>query len=317
MLLDIYEGGGGSWELFVPTIGNYFLSQQQLSRIIEKRFETVIIADMAFPKVQLEAVRDGCKRLIIFDHHIQDIVEKVQHINPVARGTEPAKVPSNTWNIRVHHKLPVNVLTVLGLLGDNEERIIENKFVWPEMKGFLDDAGIPFNLLSECVDLIDSNYQVGDSKGVRDAVAFLREHGSSPESILERTDWMENVDRVDFETEKWLNTPAVELGESLVLKRIRTKCHIASSIGRKTARALGKMTIVHNKADTGELEQLYIRGVHPLTDMSGLIDDARRRGFFAGGKRDVMGVLLPTKDLESYMEQVINKLKDMNKGLKA
>jgi hypothetical protein len=77
------------------------------------------------------------------------------------------------------------------------------------------------------------------------------------------------------------------------------------------------MTIVHNKADTGELEQVYIRGVHPSTDMSDLIDDARRRGYYAGGKRDVMGVLLPSKDLDSYIELVINKLKEKNKGQKA
>lgn len=154
------------------------------------------------------------------------------------------------------------------------------------------------------VELIDSNYKVGERDKVLDAVHFIRTNKSSPQAILENSEWKENLQDLEAEVEEQGNMPVTFEGD-IAIQEINTKCNIISSLTRKLAwNNDSRVAIVVNRGYFENDDQMYIRAGQPDVILQPIIDSAKDRGYSAGGKREVAGIVLPKEDTDDFMNEV-------------
>jgi phage terminase small subunit len=189
----------------------------------------------------------------------------------------------------------------LGLIGDRENKIKENKKFWKIINEFSNKEKLTFDKLLQMVYTIDVSYKVGDKKAVEEAPKILREY-SSPEEILENMVWRKNLIQLDKKIKEILSVEPLE-NRGVLLKRLDTKYSIISTITRKIAWETNKNTLVVNTGFFPELDQLYIRS--NTVNMYPLIERAKILGLNVGGKKDVLGAILPKEMTESFIEESI------------
>jgi len=220
---------------YTPYIGNYYLTDEEISSIKEKKYKFIIIADMALPKDNILKLKYETKANIqIFDHHIQEIIDEVEHYNPVSLGRPSEKYPSATWVINKYFKQEINLLSILGAVGDNENKIKNNKEIYSKIKKYLSGSGFSFDHLLKIVNLLDSNYKMGNKEKVIQAVRFILANYSSPELILEHIDWNQNLIDIKREIDLQCNK-TVNISNNTVYQKIDTTFNIISSITRRLA----------------------------------------------------------------------------------
>ena len=147
------------------------------------------------------------------------------------------------------------------------------------------------------VELIDSSYKVMDKDGVESAVKFMLENRDNPEQILNHKGWIQNSEKIKDEIESQLSKEITKNGNCLIVD-MNTPFNIISTITRRLYRNNpDKISIVVNRGFSGDKDQLYIRG----KNIQNLIGVARENGYSAGGKKDVVGVVLPKKDTNDFI----------------
>jgi hypothetical protein len=298
----------GEWERFTPTIGNYFLTPEEIEWIGSRDFERAIITDMALPVEHVLAVKEGLAAgdrdaMRIYDHHLQPVIDGVQHNNPIARGGDPKKIPSATWVVMEAFGRNPDLLAALGAVGDHEVRLNLLKEAYQvvlEVAGLLD---VTFHDLIQMVKLIDASYKMDDRAGVYQVASLLEEMSSDPEKILGNPDLQKRAESVDREIEKWVHASPEDVQGILVL-RMDTGYHIVSTVGRQLAWQSGRVSVIVNTG-LDRQDQLYARGC----DMTRVIEFSRGRGYRAGGKAEVVGVVLPKKDLEAFLPEFLEKIR--------
>ena len=145
-----------------PVLGNYYLTQEEIDEF--RDFDFIIIADMSLPKQNILTLAEKAK-IRIFDHHLGEEITEVFHHNPVIKGKDPNKHPSASWIINTYLGNKTNLFALLGVVGDHEKKIQDN----PVFSGLLTDLcqekKLGFDDLLTIVQLLDSNYKIGDKKG--------------------------------------------------------------------------------------------------------------------------------------------------------
>ena len=127
-------------------------------------------------------------------------------------------------------------------------------------------------------------------------------------------DWRRRAELVEKEIEKWVCASSVEMGR-IVFKEVDTKFNIISSVARRVAWSNpGRVTVVVNKGYFEDLAQVYIREFKVGVDLSWIIDFAVGKGFSAGGRSNVVGVVLPREELDGFLTVVLNRLRGCLKG---
>lgn len=121
-----------------PLIGNYYLTEKEIEEISSHGYDFIIIADMAIPRENILKIkkRSGAETFI-FDHHLQPLIEGVDHHNPVSMGKPAEEYPSNTWVLTKYLGRDIDLLSVLGAVGDNEKKIKNNIVIFPKIEEFL------------------------------------------------------------------------------------------------------------------------------------------------------------------------------------
>lgn len=289
-------------ETWTPFLGTFSLTKTDIAWA--QSFDSVLICDMALPARNVEEIAEKT-RVIMFDHHHQEPIDGIKHVNPVSAGASGDEYPSCTWVIREHFDLPVSLRIVLGYVGDREQKIKDNPRFWGLTQGFMEKEGLGFDELLEMVRRIDSSYNVGDREAVMRAPHILR--GCNGEkAVLDNVEWKRNLEKLEEKLAE-VSSESPEVVDGIQVKRLDTPYAIISQVTRRLAWNTGKDTIVLNTGFFKDQDQLYSRS--NIVDMHHLIELAKKHGYNAGGKKDVIGAIIPKKDTEKFLAETIDYIK--------
>lgn len=291
---------------WTPPLGTFYLTDPHI--LMTHNYDNVIVCDIALPKSNIAKIAEKTK-LIFIDHHHQDPIHGILHINPVANGADGNDYPSNTWVIKELLELPISLKIILGIVGDREEKIKENIRFWEIIQKFLKKEMIKFDELLSLVYRIDSNYKVRDRESVSKAPHELIKYKSKKE-ILSNVKWQKNQVKLDEKIKMVLNEPP-EIVDGVQVKILNTPYAIISQVTRRLAWGTGKDTIVVNTGFFEENDQFYSRSNN--VDMHKLIVKAKEHGFNAGGKSDVIGAIIPKKMTKQFQSEAIQYIKNNKK----
>ncbi len=300
--LILEQLGESKAETWTPPLGTFYLTAKHIE--YARGFNNVIICDMALPASNVKAIAESAN-VIMFDHHHQDPIKGIIHINPVAYGASGSDYPSNTWVIKEHLEIPLGLCVLLGFIGDREQKIKDNHPFWEITKSYMDENGVSFDELLELVYLIDSSYKVGDRDSVAEAPHLLRDY-KTREDILGNEKWKENLKNLERKLDRVLSEPPEEV-DGVQLKRLDTPFAIISQVTRRLAWGIGRDTVVVNTGFFEDQDQLYSRS--NTVDYHDLITRAKGYGFNAGGKKDVIGAIIPKAETEKFLEETIDYIK--------
>jgi len=284
-----------------PILGNYFLTDKELDEY--KKYDFVIIADMSLPKENILILSENAE-VMIFDHHLGKVIDKVFHHNPVIKGEDPDKYPSASWIINDYLKNDTNLFALLGIIGDHEQKIKDNPEFNKKINNFCRENNLSFEDLHKMVYLIDSNYKVGDKKAVEKAPYTLLKIEDGKE-ILQNKNWNKNLEKLDQEINQILNQKGEEINGT-ILKKIDTPYNIISTVTRKIAWNTGKNALVINTGYFEDKDQIYMRSKKTAEPM---IKRGKELGLKCGGKKEVLGAIVPKKMTDSFVNELLEYLK--------
>ena len=283
-----------------PVLGNYFLTEKELEDY--SKYDFVIVADMSLPEDNILKLAKNAK-VLIFDHHLGREIKEVFHHNPVIKGKNPNEYPSASWIINRYLDNPVNLFALLGIVGDHEQKIKNNQLLYTTITNFCNKNNLTFDDMLKMVYLLDSNYKIGDKKAVEKAPHLLLTYTSANE-ILENNQWNKNLTKLNEEITKQLNQASDEINGT-ILKKINTPYNIISTITRKVAWESGKNTLVINTGFFGDMDQVYVRS---NKNAEPIIKRGKDLGFKCGGKKEVLGAIVPKDKTDSFVEEIMEFL---------
>lgn len=283
-----------------PILGNYFLTPEEIEKC--KGFDFIIIADMSLPEENIQQLNRQAVNVLIFDHHLGEEIKTVFHHNPIIKGENPDDYPSASWIVNDFLENPVNLFAILGIVGDHEQKIKNNSKFNQIIKDFCEENNLTFEDLHKMVYLLDSNYKKGDKQAVEKAPYTLLET-KKPRDILENPEWNKYYNMIEEEINKQLNDVG-ETFDQTILKKMNSSFNIISTVTRKLAWNTQKNTIVVNTGFFDDLDQLYIRTISK--NMEPMIKRGKELGFKCGGKKEVLGAIIPKNKTESFLEEVKN-----------
>ncbi len=296
---------GGSFSYFTPEIGNYFLSQKDRKEIEGRRPDSLVLLDMSLPEPDLKYL-NSLGPFTVVDHHHGVRVDGVKIINPTLEGRE---APSNTRVLTELFSLPHNDMEYLGLYGDNGFKLKEDHPLLREMREFY---GERFHDFVKAVKVVDLQYKTGDRQRVYAAVEYLLERPLL--SVLEREEMVEVEAMVEEEIRRELERTRTAPGLNFLFTP--SKFRIVSDLTRRLfARAPESLNLVVGLQ--GEFFNFYLRT--SLFDLSPLVRRAKALGFYAGGKKDVIGAVVEKERVEEYLSLLEEFLaeKGSNRELKS
>jgi len=277
-------------------LGNYFLTEEEITAY--SSYDFVIVVDMALPEDNINRLAKHAK-VLIFDHHLQQPIQGVFHLNPIGKGEDPQLYPSASWIVNDFLGNPVNMFALLGIIGDHEKRIQTNKGFYSKITDFCTKERLTFDELLMMVSLLDSSYKVGDHKAVESAPHLLLEY-SDPQRILQNVRLKNNLVLLEKEIVKYIDAPYEEK-QNILLKRIHTKFNIISTVTRKIAWDSGKDTVVLNTGFFKDMDQIYVRSGKNLQP---LIQQGKMLGYRCGGKTEVLGAVVPKENTEMFVQEI-------------
>jgi len=284
-----------------PELGNYYLTETELEEY--SKYDFVIVADMSFPENNILKLAENAT-VMIFDHHLGKVIDKVYHHNPVIKGENPDRYPSASWIVNDFLGNNINLFALLGIIGDHEQKIKNNKEFYKKITDFCKENNLRFEDLLKMVYLMDSNYKLGNKTTVEKAPHILLSNGSA-EDILSNKIWNENLSKLNEEITKILEKPSDEIS-GVILKKINTPYNIISTITRKIAWETGKNTVVVNSGFFNNKDQIYMRSIKNAEPM---IQRGKSLGFKCGGKREVLGAIVPKDKTDSFVREILDFLR--------
>lgn len=284
-----------------PKLGNYFLTDEELKEY--SKYDFIIVIDMSLPADNILKLAENSK-VMIFDHHLGAEIKQVFHNNPVIKGENPDEYPSASWIVNNYLGNPVNLFALLGIVGDHEQKIKNNNTFYKILNDYCKNNNITFDDMLKMVYLLDSNYKLGDKKSVEEAPNILLQN-SSHNYILENSKWNQNLTKLNEELNTQLEKPANEIN-GIIFKKINTAYNIISTITRKVAWSSGKNTIVINTGFFDDKDQIYVRSKKNIEPM---IKRGKDLGFKCGGKKEVLGAIVPKDKTESFSKELLEFLK--------
>jgi hypothetical protein len=247
----------------------------------------------------------GKSKVFIFDHHLGREIKNVYHNNPIIRGENPDFFPSASWIVNDFLGNDINLYALLGIVGDHEQKIKNNKKFNEFIIDFCEKNNIVFDDLLKMCYLIDTNYKIGDKESVEEAPYILLGY-NSVRNILENKIWNKNYDNLNSEISKLIEDYDDEI-EGIIFKKIDTPYNIISTITRKIAWDSGKNTMVLNTGFFKDKDQLYVRSIKNIEPM---IKRGKDLGYKCGGKKEVLGVILPKNKTDSFVGEILEFLKN-------
>ena len=289
----IYIKTHGSDELFTPKIGNFYLDEEDFEYL--KNYENIVILDMS-----LHQVEKLCEfsRIWIYDHHKSEKIDCAEeHYNPYLWGKQ---YPSCTEVLMERFSYPPDYLVALGIIGDVGEKVRDMK-EWSMIKKVMKEDNVSFEDLKKAVYLLDSSYKLNKRREVVENVHLAMQ---GLKNILEENSLIENLETIKKEVEEWLSK-AEDRGKYMFL-RMKTPHQLISTMAREIAWNKGRLAVVINEKE--DRDEFYIRSPSSNFNAYPFIDIARKLGYKAGGKREVMGAILPKGEGLKFFKIIEDKL---------
>ncbi|MDD3493424.1 MAG: single-stranded DNA-specific exonuclease [Candidatus Thermoplasmatota archaeon] len=294
-------------DTMTPALGNYFLTGEELEA--GRGYDFVVIADMSLPEDNIRHLARSAK-VLIFDHHLGRVIPGVFHHNPVIRGGNPDRHPSASWIVNEYLGQPVNLYALLGAVGDHEHRIRDNDLVYPQIEDFCQKHRLTFHHLMDMVHLLDANYKIGDRKAVERAPHQLLAM-DGPRDILDHGEWNRSRKKLDREMERLLGQPVEQVGDTMLLK-MNTPYNLISAVTRRLAWDSGRDTVVVNTGFFDREDQIYVRSTRG--NLQSLIQRGKERGYRCGGKKEVLGAILPRAETGDFVAEILAFLNENHSG---
>jgi single-stranded DNA-specific DHH superfamily exonuclease len=290
-----------------PTIGRWALDQGEVASLRGWGPDALVIVDLAIRDDDLDAILDGLPGVpcLMVDHHRAEVPEhpRLVYRNPVAEGLPETEYPSCSWVLREMLGRGMDLLTVLGVFGDRGRGMVDEP-IWEAMRGFLDSSDMDWDDMHLLVDLVDSSAKRVDLPSVNAAVGHLLEGWRDPKELLELPGWLEGNEEVERALVQELERGPETVSEGVLVKTIDTPYLVISTAARRLLRTREEpVVIVVNLGYSEEEAQVYVRRKGDL-DLAPLIPVMRERGYSAGGKGEVLGVILPQGDLDWLLRNV-------------
>ena len=284
-----------------PILGNYYLTPEELKEC--NGFDFIIVVDMNLPEENILTLAKNAQ-IYIFDHHLGNEIKTVFHHNPIIKGEDPDAYPSASWIVNEYLQNPITLHGILGIIGDHEQKIKNNPVFYQKITNFCTEHNITFDDLLQMAYLIDSNYKLGDKTAVEQAPFYLLENPSI-DAILKNKQWQDNLVNLDKEITAILSEPIDHVND-IIRKNLHTKSNIISTITRKLAWNHNQTTIVVNTGYFDDANQLYVRTID--TDLKPMIQKGKEYGYKCGGKKEVLGAILPKEKTQPFIDEIITYL---------
>jgi len=294
----LYKEG---FDNITPKIGNYFLEDEEIEKIKDGKYDEIWIVDVALNEKTMRKLVDITK-VKVFDHHLTRKVEGIEYVNPIIEGKNEEEYPSASWVVGESIGKKDNLLAFLGVVGDWEERIKGTSF-YPKLEDFMKREGFSFGELHEMVYLIDANYKAGDKEEVERAVRMLNSAEDAADFIRGNKLWKKRKDEIEKEIEKAIDEEEKRIGRVRV-KEIESPYNIISTVARRIWNGKGYIVVINRHFFENEC-QVYVRGENATP----LIKMALKRGYVAGGKKNVMGAIVPKNECDEFVKKIIEVIK--------
>ncbi|MFW6375954.1 MAG: hypothetical protein ACOCZJ_02210 [Thermoplasmatota archaeon] len=295
-----------TFSLFTPIIGNYLLNEKDRAKIDEIDPDYTIVVDMALPEDSIDFLK-GFGDVYIFDHHLQDRHDVTLHHNPIIDGSSPKEFPSASWVVNEYLGNESSLLSILGAFGDREEKLKDNEDAYPIIKETLEKLDSDFDSLLKCAYYLDTNYKIGDRDSVSEYAEYLK-NIKAPEDILGKEELKENYEKLNKAIEMEVDSDKENLYENIDFLEMESPYNIISTVTRRIAWAdEDRIVIVSNCEYMEDDCQIYIRG--PLPDSEKIIEHLKGKGYSAGGKSDVIGMVIPKEEKDETLDEVLEMLK--------
>lgn len=291
---------GRDTENMTPKIGNYFLENEELETIENGNFDEIYVVDMALNESSMKALADIAP-VKVFDHHATKKVDGVEYTNPIIQGMDEEDWPSASWVVGNATGREDSILAFLGAVGDWEERLKDTRF-YGRLRNFMDGTSTTFEEMHTMVRLIDSSYKIGDKGEVESAVGMLSKAGDVKEYVMNNRKWIRNRETIDFEMKKALDGMG-RIVNGVTIKEVDSRYNIISAVARKLWDKKSYV-VVTNCSYFPDDCQVYVRGESCL----GLIKAAVGKGYVAGGKKNVMGAIVPKNEKDGFVKEIIDMI---------
>jgi hypothetical protein len=300
-----------------PTIGRWALDEGEVASIRAWRPDLLVIVDLAIRDDELDAILDGLPGVPCFmvDHHRAEVPShpRLEYHNPVADNLPETDYPSCSWVLGRLMGRKMDLLTVLGIFGDRGRDMVDEP-IWETMQEFLAGSVLDWDDMHLLVDLVDSSAKRVDLPSVNATVGHLLRGWQDPKGLLELSEWREGNDEVELALQKELQRGPETVTAGVLVKTIDTPYLVISTAARRLLRTREEtVVVVVNLGYSEEEVQVYVRRKGDL-DLAPLIPVMRARGYSAGGKGEVLGVILPQGDMDWLMSSVLDYVKDAGVG---
>lgn len=292
-----------------PPIGNYTDYTSQIRKLARRKPNIILGLDLASTKAAMRDMAASVStKLAWVDHHSNppDPPEQIAFYHPANTESEEVMY-SNSWFLSsLLGNLP-GLPAAIGMCGDLGHRL-RSIPIHQAIARITSAHGITIQELFTITDLIDSNYRADSKREVEDAPWTLVENLQRPRQLLEIQTWQANKEAVDQELERLMAASSKQRG-NILIKTINTKMHLTSIVARKASLANHgdiKAVIVQNLER--ENTPFYIRRTRSDLDLTPLIDLGRSQGYSAGGKPEVVGMIIPRNHIPDITERVIEYL---------
>ncbi len=294
---------GGSYSWFTPQIGNYFLDPQDRQFLEKMAPEEVVVLDMSLPEEDLRFLSKLAGQLRVFDHHHGRRVEGIYIFNPVLDGADPENFPSTTSVLKAYFDLDENFLYHAGIFGDVGFKLSRDHPILKRIQSFLERKGMGWDEFVKRVRIIDAQYKTGDRDRVYSMIDFLLSKGF--EAVDKSEFFSSAIEEVEREKERELRR-FVRFNNFNVLITASPFKIVSDLCRAKFAEDPESFTVVVGRQ--GEMLNFYMRT--RKVDLSPLVVSLKGKGYFAGGKKDVLGVVVQPGRLDSLLQEVENYLKE-------
>ncbi len=300
-----------------PTIGRWALDEGEVAGLRAWKPDLLVIVDLAIRDDDLDAILDGLPGVpaLMVDHHRAEVPEhpRLEYRNPVAEGLPETEYPSCSWVLRELTGRPVDLLAVLGVFGDRGRWVLDEP-IWDTLREYLDHSDMDWDAMHLLVDLVDSSAKRVDLPEVNAAVGHLLNGWREPRGLLQLPEWRQGNEEVEQALVKELEMGPETVSEGVLVKTIDTPYLVISTAARRLLKSREEpVVIVVNIGYSDEEVQVYVRRKGDL-DLAPLIPVMRKRGYSAGGKGEVLGVILPQEDMDWLLCSVMDYVREAGTG---
>ena len=293
-------------EYFLPEIGHYFLEDKDFLKIKTIAPDKIFIVDIALQKKDVIKLKSLAKDLLIFDHHKQEKIKNVKHFNPLTDfKINSLQYPSTGWVINGFFKKDQDILSVLGAIGDQESRVMENS----DVKRIFNETGFSFTECTNIVKSIDSFYITGNVEEIHMIIKVLKNGINDIRSILTNTIILKNKEIISNEINKVTNEGfSRDNLKKIIIKRLKSKFNIISEVSRKMSAEFPDYLVITIDENNNNLANIYFRTGKLNADLTPIINYAKNKSYNTGGKKEVVGIFCPYEKINEVINDSINIL---------